>query len=167
MSYDPRYQVKQFVAVVANGAGTRFMVFETGDAKHYLFTALGPDGDVGSVSVPVRKTDLRTDCAPPAGERLGERQPMTDHGFMLGKLDPLLKRGRACNKWGIPLRLKRGEGQAWCRCGRWATKSADGEEGNAWLLAAMGAYKEHLTAERWHEDDMAIARHNYENEGRA
>ena len=50
--------VKQFVAVVRGRHG-RFMVFETGDARYYLFSQLAPDGTATGLSWPVRKTDLQ------------------------------------------------------------------------------------------------------------
>jgi hypothetical protein len=38
MNFDPRCQVKQYVAVVQNRRGSRFMVFQSGDDKYYLFS---------------------------------------------------------------------------------------------------------------------------------
>lgn len=57
--FAPAYQVKQYVAEIANRRGQRFRVFETGDPKFYLFDPLTPDGCSGCVQFPVRKTDLR------------------------------------------------------------------------------------------------------------
>lgn len=54
------YMVKQYVAVVQNSRGTKFMVFQTGDEKFYLFSPLDPSGCVAAgMQFPVRKTDLR------------------------------------------------------------------------------------------------------------
>ena len=58
-----RYGVKQYVAVVQNRRGQKFMVFQTGDAKYYLFDPLRPDGTSGCIGFPVKKTDLRRDIA--------------------------------------------------------------------------------------------------------
>lgn len=54
----PELGVKQYVAVVA-GQWSRFMVFETGSSKHYLFSQLDPSGCATGLSFPVRKADLR------------------------------------------------------------------------------------------------------------
>jgi hypothetical protein len=54
-------QVKQFVAVVQGEHG-RFMVFETGSARHYLFAQLYPGTTTQTgLSWPVLKADLRDD----------------------------------------------------------------------------------------------------------
>lgn len=58
-----RYMVKQYVAVVQNRRGTRFMVFRTGDEKYYLFCPLNADGCLSTLQFPVRKTELRRDIA--------------------------------------------------------------------------------------------------------
>lgn len=63
MEMDPRYQVKQYVAVVQNRRGQRFMVFRTGDEKYYLFAPLDADGCVSTYQFPVRKTNLRREIA--------------------------------------------------------------------------------------------------------
>lgn len=55
---DNRYGVKQYVAVV-QGAHSRFMVFETGDSRFYLFSQLDPDGCATGLQVPVSKKDLQ------------------------------------------------------------------------------------------------------------
>ncbi len=47
---DVRYQVKQYVAVVKNRWGNRFMVFRTGDDKFYLFQPV--DADLCATSLP-------------------------------------------------------------------------------------------------------------------
>lgn len=63
MNMDRRYQVKQYVAVVQNSRGSKFMVFETGDAKYYLFSQLypGPTLIQTGLQFPVLKKDLRDD----------------------------------------------------------------------------------------------------------
>lgn len=59
--FDPRYQVKQYVAVVQNSRGRKFMVFETGDDRFYLFSLLDNYGCQTLIQFPVRKADLRDD----------------------------------------------------------------------------------------------------------
>lgn len=54
-------QVKQFVAVVRGRHGSRFMVFETGDERFYLFSQLDPAGCATGLQVPVRKADLQAE----------------------------------------------------------------------------------------------------------
>jgi hypothetical protein len=54
------YMVKQYVAVV-QGRWCKFMVFETGSPKHYLFSQLDPSGCATTLQFPVLKTDLRDD----------------------------------------------------------------------------------------------------------
>ena len=62
MRYAGQYQVKQYVAVVRNGRGQRFRVFETADARYYLFDALIGESSVsGGNQFPVLKSDLRDD----------------------------------------------------------------------------------------------------------
>lgn len=57
-----RLGVKQFVAIVQNSYGLKFMVFTTGDAKYYLFQTLDRHGcAIPDMSFPVRKADLRDD----------------------------------------------------------------------------------------------------------
>ena len=58
--YDPRMQTKQYVAKV-DGAFCSFRVFETGDAKFYLFSQLDANDCDTGLQFPVRKTDLRDD----------------------------------------------------------------------------------------------------------
>ena len=58
---DRRYMVKQYVAVVQNHRGRRFMVFCTGDDRYYLFDPLDRDGCSLCTGFPVKKTDLRRD----------------------------------------------------------------------------------------------------------
>jgi hypothetical protein len=58
--HNPELGVKQYVAVVENSRGTKFMVFETGDPKYYLFSVL-KDGCQGGLMFPVRKMELRPD----------------------------------------------------------------------------------------------------------
>jgi hypothetical protein len=53
------FQVKQYVAVVRNGWGNRFMVFRTGDDKFYLFVLVDSHGCFTELQFPVRKSDLR------------------------------------------------------------------------------------------------------------
>jgi hypothetical protein len=55
--FPPEMQVKQFVAEVNGAFGSRWRVFNTGDARYYLFVLVqNPD-----ISKPVRKTDLQPD----------------------------------------------------------------------------------------------------------
>jgi hypothetical protein len=63
MNLDRRYQVKQYVAVVQNRRGSRFMVFETGDSRWYLFSQLypGPGLIATGLQFPVEKKELRDD----------------------------------------------------------------------------------------------------------
>jgi hypothetical protein len=56
--YAAETMVKQYVAVVQGQYG-KFMVFETGSARHYLFAQLAPDGTQTGLSWPVLKSDLR------------------------------------------------------------------------------------------------------------
>jgi hypothetical protein len=53
-----RYGVKQYVAVV-RGAFSRFTVFETGDARYYLFCQMDPSGCDTGLHFPVKKSDLQ------------------------------------------------------------------------------------------------------------
>jgi hypothetical protein len=55
--YDGRMMVKQYVAVVAS-RWCRFMVFETQDARWYLFSQLDSGGCTTGLQFPVRKADL-------------------------------------------------------------------------------------------------------------
>lgn len=59
MPYAPEMMTKQYVAVVQNGHGSRFRVFETGNPKFYLFSTIAPDGTEGGLQFPVLKADLR------------------------------------------------------------------------------------------------------------
>jgi hypothetical protein len=63
IAMDRRYQVKQYVAVVQNRRGSRFMVFKTGDDRYYLFSQLypGPTLIQTGVQFPVEKKNLRDD----------------------------------------------------------------------------------------------------------
>ena len=54
----PETQVKQYVAVVQGQHG-KFMVFETGSSRHYLFSQLAPDGTQTGLQWPVLKSDLQ------------------------------------------------------------------------------------------------------------
>jgi hypothetical protein len=55
-------QVKQYVAQIITKRGQAFRVFETGDAKFYLFDPLDqPDGCSMCNQFPVRKSELRTE----------------------------------------------------------------------------------------------------------
>lgn len=57
-----KYGIKQYVAVVRNGRGIRFMVFETGDPKYYMFSQLIGETSVSSgLMFPVLKKRLRDD----------------------------------------------------------------------------------------------------------
>lgn len=62
-TFSPAMQVKQYVAIVKNpSTGTRFMVFETGDPKFYLFSQLFPKTDISTgLQFPVLKVDLEPD----------------------------------------------------------------------------------------------------------
>ena len=56
------YQVKQYVAVVQNSKGSRFMVFETKDPQYYLFAQLFGDTSISTgLQIPVCKKDLLPD----------------------------------------------------------------------------------------------------------
>jgi len=60
----PELGVTRFVAVIHNARGTRFMVFETGDPKFYLFNILLPERSCilcSTISFAVRKSTLRDD----------------------------------------------------------------------------------------------------------
>ena len=60
MYFVPELQVKQYVAVVRSKYGQRYQVFETGDAKYYLFVPLlGETSSVGDIQFPVLKKDLQ------------------------------------------------------------------------------------------------------------
>jgi hypothetical protein len=50
--------VKQFVAVI-QGRWCRFMVFETGSPRYYLFAPLDDNGCQGTLQFPVLKMDLQ------------------------------------------------------------------------------------------------------------
>lgn len=56
----PELGVKQYVAVVAS-QWCRWMVFETGNPRYYLFSQLDPAGCATGLQVPVRKADLQAD----------------------------------------------------------------------------------------------------------
>ncbi len=59
---ESRMMTKQYVAVVCNERGGRFMVFKTGDEKYYLFSQLYPDSLIATgLQFPVKKMDLRKD----------------------------------------------------------------------------------------------------------
>jgi hypothetical protein len=58
---DPRYMVKQYVAVVRNARGIRLRVFKTGDEKFYLFDPLDENDCSRCNAFPVRKSLLRPD----------------------------------------------------------------------------------------------------------
>lgn len=60
---DRRYMIKQFIAVVQNRWGQRFMVFRTGEEKYYYFDPIDRYGCSGCAGFPVRKTDLRRPIA--------------------------------------------------------------------------------------------------------
>lgn len=59
---DRRMMVKQYVAVV-RGRWCKFMVFQTGDPRFYLFCPLSPEGYLSDFQIPVRKTELRREIA--------------------------------------------------------------------------------------------------------
>jgi len=54
---DTRFQVKQYVAVVQGQIG-KFMVFQTGDQKFYLFAQI-KDGCLTGLNFPIEKRRLR------------------------------------------------------------------------------------------------------------
>jgi len=59
---DGTLMVKQYIAVVRNGCGQRFMVFATRDPKYYLFSSLVGETTIsGSLSFPILKAHLRDD----------------------------------------------------------------------------------------------------------
>ena len=76
---DRRMQVKQFVAVV-RGALCRFMVYETGDPAFYLFAQMDPDGNLTTLSWPVRKADLRDDIRHALRNGVGNSHAGKDDG---------------------------------------------------------------------------------------
>lgn len=52
--------VKQYVTIIQNPrTGTKFMVFETGNPKYYLFQQLDPQGFATQLQIPVLKTELK------------------------------------------------------------------------------------------------------------
>jgi hypothetical protein len=63
MNFDRRMMVQKYVAVVQNRRGSRFMVFQTGDEKYYLFSQLypGPGLIATGLQFPVEKKNLRDD----------------------------------------------------------------------------------------------------------
>lgn len=63
LSMDPRYMVKQYVAVVQSWIGQKFMVFQSGDDRYYYFDPLDRDGCSCCNGFPVKKTDLRRSIA--------------------------------------------------------------------------------------------------------
>jgi hypothetical protein len=55
-------EIKQYVAIVRSGHGSRFSVFETGDPKFYCFVPMvGESSIMGTLQFPVKKSDLRDD----------------------------------------------------------------------------------------------------------
>lgn len=53
-------QVKQYMAIVQSPKiGTKFMVFQTGDPKFYLFDMLDKDGCSTCIQFPIKKADLK------------------------------------------------------------------------------------------------------------
>ena len=60
MSYALEYQIKQFVAIVKNCFGDKFMVFKTGNSKYYLFSVVKNGIQIG-VQFPVLIKDLNKD----------------------------------------------------------------------------------------------------------
>lgn len=60
MTFPPMLGVTRYVAVYRNRFGQRFAVFETGDARTYLFSPLlGESSAHGNVAFPVEKRRLR------------------------------------------------------------------------------------------------------------
>ena len=58
------YMVQQYVAVVQNVRGQKFMVFRTGDPQFYLFAPLDPSGCIAAgMQFPVRRTALTRQIA--------------------------------------------------------------------------------------------------------
>lgn len=63
MTFAREMQVKQRVNEIRSPmTGVRFHVYETGDARYYLFRVLDPWGCEGGVEFPVRKADLTRDA---------------------------------------------------------------------------------------------------------
>lgn len=60
--FDPRYQVKQYVARV-EGERAAFRVFETGDARVWLFSQVDENDCDTGLQMPVLKRDVRPDVA--------------------------------------------------------------------------------------------------------
>lgn len=61
MDYARVFGVKQFVAVVQNRRGSRFMVFTCNDSRYYVFSQLDPDGCATGLLWPVLRSRLRDD----------------------------------------------------------------------------------------------------------
>lgn len=84
----PELGVKQFVGIVCSSVGGRFMVFETGDAKRYLFQQV--DENLCATSIPgfpVVKKELQSNiksalrngwgnCDPRCVRKLGQSERM-------------------------------------------------------------------------------------------
>lgn len=77
---DRRYGVMQFVAVVQNSDGMRFMVFRSGDPKYYLFSQLlpGPGLVASGLQWPVLKSRLREDIKRALANGWGNAGPIPD-----------------------------------------------------------------------------------------
>ena len=71
---DPRYQVKQYVAMV-QGEWCRFRVFTTGNEQYYLFDPLDAYGCSLCNQFPVRKKDLRDDLRRALAHGYGNADP--------------------------------------------------------------------------------------------
>lgn len=64
MRCPPECGVKQYVAIVQNTSGIRFMVFTTGSPRHYWFQMLDGWGcAIAGMAWPVLKRDLQPDIA--------------------------------------------------------------------------------------------------------
>jgi hypothetical protein len=62
MTFDTRYQVKQYVGLVTNERGSPFMVFKTGNDQFYLFCQCFPGTMTQTgLQFPVKKTALAND----------------------------------------------------------------------------------------------------------
>jgi hypothetical protein len=76
LSFDSRYQVKQYVGIVRGRHGS-FRVYVTGDSSHYLFAQLDPQDYETTLRFPVRKRDLvrEVQSALANGMSIDVRQP--------------------------------------------------------------------------------------------
>ncbi len=81
IEFDPRYGVTKFIGIIHNNCGTRFLVFETGDPKFYLFNILLPFANCiicSTISFAVRKGTLRDDVRTNLARGFGMQDISTD-----------------------------------------------------------------------------------------